>query len=134
MLYSREATIKMFIFYKRWFFTKGKTGIVIDMSPERYVLYREKNTSSQSSKILSNNILFRHYNYSVITLDLKQKNNNKKKIMGKERAHELPQNPPANMYMLAPYGQNLGIYPIQVLHGPHIGFFAHIRPIYVPYW
>ena len=41
---------------------------------------------------------------------------------------------PANMYMLAPDGQNLGIYPIQVLHGPHIGFFAHIRPIYVPYW
>ena len=45
-----------------------------------------------------------------------------------------PINHPANMYMLASYGQNLGIYPIQVLHGPHIGFFAHIRPIYVPYW
>ena len=47
--------------------------------------------------------------------------------------------PPYNVqstsdHMWAPYGQNLGIYPIQVLHGPHIGFFAHIRPIYVPYW
>ena len=41
---------------------------------------------------------------------------------------------PANMYIWDPYGQNLGIYPIWVLHGPHIGFFAHIRPIYVPYW
>ena len=36
---------------------------------------------------------------------------------------------PANMYIWDPYGQNLGIYPIRVLHGPHIGFFAHIRPI-----
>ena len=36
---------------------------------------------------------------------------------------------PANMYIWEPYGQNLGIYPIRILHGPHIGFFAHIRPI-----
>ena len=36
---------------------------------------------------------------------------------------------PANMYIWDPYGQNLGIYPICVLHGPHIGFFAYIRPI-----
>ena len=36
---------------------------------------------------------------------------------------------PANMYIWDPYGQNLGIYPIRVLHGPHIGFFVHIRPI-----
>ena len=36
---------------------------------------------------------------------------------------------PANMYIWDPYGQNLGIYPIWVLHGPHIGFFTHIRPI-----
>ena len=36
---------------------------------------------------------------------------------------------PANMYIWDPYGQNLGICPIWVLHGPHIGFFAHIRPI-----
>ena len=44
-------------------------------------------------------------------------------------------NTPANMYMWAPYRQNLGIYPIQVLHGPHIGFFCpyktHICPILV---
>ena len=29
---------------------------------------------------------------------------------------------PANMYIWDPYGQNLGIYPIPVLHGSHIGF------------
>ena len=36
---------------------------------------------------------------------------------------------PANIYIWDPYGQNLDIYPIRVLHGPHTGFFAHIRPI-----
>ena len=36
---------------------------------------------------------------------------------------------PANMYIWDPYGQNLGIYPIRVLQGPHIGFFVHIKPI-----
>ena len=35
---------------------------------------------------------------------------------------------PANMYIWDPYGQNLGIYPIWVLYGPHIGFIAHLRP------
>ena len=40
----------------------------------------------------------------------------------------------ANMYIWDPYGQNLGIYRIRVLHGPHIGFFAHVRLIEVPYW
>ena len=44
-------------------------------------------------------------------------------------------NTPANMYIWDPYGQNLGIYPIRVLHGPHIGFFCpyktYIGPILV---
>ena len=44
---------------------------------------------------------------------------------------------PANMYICDPYGQNLGIYPIRVLHGPHIGFFCpyktHIGPILVKF-
>ena len=38
------------------------------------------------------------------------------------------------MYIWEPYEQILGIYPIQVLNGPYIGFFAHIRPIQVAYW
>ena len=42
---------------------------------------------------------------------------------------DIGSNIPANMYIWDPYGQILGIYPIWVLHGPHIGFFAHIRPI-----
>ena len=29
---------------------------------------------------------------------------------------------PANMYIWDPQGQNLGIYPIKVLHGLHVGF------------
>ena len=33
------------------------------------------------------------------------------------------------MYIWDPYGQNLGIYPIRVLHGPHICFFAHMTYI-----
>ena len=35
------------------------------------------------------------------------------------------------MYIWEPYGQILVIYAIQVLHGPNIGFFAHISPILV---
>ena len=33
---------------------------------------------------------------------------------------------PTNMYIWEPYEQILGIYPIRVLNGPYIGFFAHI--------
>ena len=47
----------------------------------------------------------------------------------------LSDNFPANMYIWDPYGQNLGIYPIRVLHGPHIGFLCpyktYIGPILV---
>ena len=38
------------------------------------------------------------------------------------------------MYICEPYGQILGINPIWVLHGPHIGFFARIiGPILVKF-
>ena len=37
------------------------------------------------------------------------------------------------MYIWEPYEQILGINPIRVLNDPHIGFYAHIRPIQVPY-
>ena len=36
-----------------------------------------------------------------------------------------------SMYIWEPYGQTLVIYPIRVLRGAHIGFFAHIGPILV---
>ena len=38
---------------------------------------------------------------------------------------------PANMYIWDPYGQNLGIYPIRVLHGLFCLYKTYIGPILV---